>query len=144
MGMYTEIYVNVDFKEDTPEDVIKTIRAVCNGNYEHLDSENRPSRWGMLFGSGSYYTPNTEASELTYDYIGKQYSLLGKGDIKNYEEEIEQFFEFITPWVASYSNDIPYFMGYTRYEEWDMPRLVYKHEGKVNYLSTDIGGTLNG
>jgi hypothetical protein len=30
MGMYTEIYINVDLKPETPDEVINTLKAMCN------------------------------------------------------------------------------------------------------------------
>ena len=121
MGMYTEIYVNVDLKEDTPDEVINVIRDVCEGR----TSEGKPDRWCQLGYSMSYYTPNTSCSNLTLDKISGRYSLLLKGDIKNYEGEIEQFFDFIEPHV-----DDEEFMGYLRYEEDREPTLIYKGETK--------------
>jgi hypothetical protein len=123
MGMYTEIYVNVDLKKETPEDVINVLKAMCG--MEDSDEkvlEPYPDRWNGLFYSGSYYTPNTRCHSLTYDNISNQWSLLGKGDIKNYEQEIQQFFEWIIPHVEGYSGD---FIGYHRYEEQRVPTLVF-------------------
>ena len=122
MGMYTEIYVNVDFKEDTPPDFIKVIEAVVSGNTEGLDL---PGRWSCLFRNCSCYTPRTRTAKLTYDEIAKQYSLIGKGDIKNYQGEIEAFFDYITPWVEKDYDNEPMFIGYHRYEEDNEPTLVY-------------------
>jgi len=120
MGMYTEIYVNVNLKEDTPDDVIAVLKKMCNLDYV----DGHPARWGLLFNSGSYYTPNTSCAKLTYDKIGKQWSLLGKGDIKNYGSEIEEFFEWIKPHVEDPDPDGE-FIGYYRYEENREPTLVY-------------------
>lgn len=119
MGMYTEIYVNVDFNKDLPESVLNVLKAMCrwDGFEEHL--EGYPSRWGYLFNSGSYYTPNTSVANLTYDDISGEWSLLGKGDIKNYGGEIQEFFEFIKPYVDTN------FMGYMMYEESYEPTLMY-------------------
>lgn len=117
--MYTEIYVNVDLKEDTPDNVIGVLREMCG---EGLESGNFPDRWSRLFKNGSYYTPNTECARLTYDDISRQWSLLGKGDIKNYEGEIEMFFDWIRPYVDGMPGD---FIGYYRYEETTSPTLVY-------------------
>lgn len=122
MGMYTEIYVNVDLKENTPENIIEVLEAMCSGDPYAEALKDKPVRWGYLFNSGSYYTPNTACAKLTCDAISKQYSLLGKGDIKNYEGEIEAFFDFIKPWCE---ND---FIGYYRYEESREPTLVYSKD----------------
>ena len=119
--MYTEIYVNVDLKSDTPEDVIDVLRVMC-GDKEYPDDWGYPHRWSYLFNNGSYYTPNTSVAKLTFDNISGKFSLIGKGDIKNYNREIEKFFEFITPWVDGCGRT---FIGYHRYEENTDPELVF-------------------
>ena len=121
MGMYTEIYVNVDLREDTPKDVIETLKAMCAKDSESPLLADKPSRWSYMFNNGSYYTPNTECGLLTWDTIGNQWSLLAKGDIKNYEDEIEAFFEWLMPHVEGELGD---FIGYTRYEESEKPTLI--------------------
>jgi len=123
MGVYTEIYVNVDLKKDTPEEVIEVLSAMCFPDCLQNKLEGFPVRWAYLFGNGSYYTPNTSARYLRYDDISKQYSLLGKGDIKNYQGEIEEFFEWLMPYIDSSEGD---FIGYSRYEEDDVPTLYFK------------------
>ena len=119
MGMYTEIYVNADLKEETPDSVVEVLKAMCEFNRDAKCLADRPERWSRLFGNGSYYTPNTQCAKLTFDSIAKNYSLLGKGDIKDYGGEIEAFFEFIKPWCDGG------FIGYYRYEEDRAPTLVY-------------------
>lgn len=119
MGMYTEVFVNTDLKPNTPKQVIDVLRAMC-----HLDDsaeclDGKPQRWPYMFNNGSYYTPLTQCASLTYDEIAGHWSIIAKGDIKNYEDEIEQFFEFIKPWCSTE------FIGYMRYEEDREPTLVY-------------------
>lgn len=121
MGMYTEIFINVDLKKETPNHVIDTCKAICESDYQSEHLKNKPDRWSCLFGNGSYYTPSTSCAKLTFDDISGQYSLIGKGDIKNYEHEIQEFFEFIKPWSDSE------FMGYMRYEEDREPILIYSN-----------------
>jgi hypothetical protein len=118
MGMYTEIYVNVDLKEDTPKHIVDVLRLICDG----YTPDGFPSRTCCLFSNCSYYTPRTHVNHLTYDEIGRQWSLLGKGDLKNYENEIEYFFTWLTPWVEGEPGD---FIGYHRYEEAQEPTLVF-------------------
>jgi len=129
MGMYTEIYVNVDLKKDTPKDIISVLQKICS--FESL-GEEYPYRWSYLFGDGSYYTPNTQVASVTYDSFSKRWSLLGKGDIKNYGGEIEKFFRWIAPYVDNEFEDV--FMGYWRYEEDVLPTLVLlKEDGTLEY-----------
>ena len=126
--MYTEIYINVDLKKDTPDDVIKVLEAICG--MEDSDPkvlETYPERWDGLFYSGSYYTPNTYCHSLTFDEITQKWSLLGKGDIKNYSGDIEKFFEWIIPYVDGYPGD---FIGYSRYEEDSQPTLIFLPESE--------------
>jgi hypothetical protein len=121
VGMYTEIYVNVDLKPETPERVLAVLRAMC-GDEDKSSLGDKPERWNRLFNDGSYYTPRTSCGILKYDKFLKAWSLLGKGDIKNYENEIEQFFEWIKPWVDGEPGE---FIGYKRYEENLEPTLVF-------------------
>jgi len=124
--MYTEIYVNVELKRGTPEEVIHVLKVMCgklDPEAEKEALEGYPDRWCMLFSDCSYYTPRTYCKYLEWDTISKQWSLLGKGDIKNYGREIEAFFEWISPHVDGRDGD---FIGYQRYEESQMPLLFFK------------------
>lgn len=125
MGMYTEIYVNVDLKRDTPAEVILVLKAMCRKLEPEVSErvlESYPHRWHLLFNNGSYYTPFTHCQYLEYDEITKQWSLLGKGDIKNYGGEIQEFFNWIMPHVDGIEGD---FIGYHRYEESQEPVLHF-------------------
>jgi len=124
MGMYTEIYINVDLKKDTPDDVIKVLKAMCDQECKEV-LVDYPYKWICLFSNMSYYTPSTNCRFLEFDNISNQWSLLGKGDIKNYGNEIEEFFEWIVPYVDGYSGD---FIGYSRYEEDQKPTLMFLPE----------------
>jgi hypothetical protein len=118
MGMYTEIYVNVDLKEETPRPIITTLNEIIEGD----TPDGFPDRTGCLFCNMSYYTPFTRVANLTYDEIRRGWSLLGKGDLKNYSGEIEFFFDWLMPWVDGSPGD---FVGYYRYEEDQAPTLVF-------------------
>lgn len=128
MGMYTEIFVNVDLKEDTPQEVISILGAMCFGRVIGAPTvipedsfEHCPDRWALLFNDGSHYTPRTSCAELRFCETAKAWSLLGKGDIKNYNHEIEEFFEWIMPYVEGNEGD---FIGYYRHENCQLPTLV--------------------
>ena len=125
MGMYTEIYVNVDLKEETPKEIIDTLKQLC----ANVQPDSFPERSWLLFNNGSYYTPRTYARSLTYDTISRQWSFLGKGDLKNYSKEVEHFFDWLMPWVDGRPGD---FVGYHRYEEDQKPTLVFIPEENNN------------
>jgi len=124
MGMYTEIYINVDLKKDTPDDVIGVLKAMCDQECNEV-LVDYPYKWICLFSNMSYYTPSTNCRFLEFDTISNKWSLLGKGDIKNYGNEIEEFFEWIMPYVDGYPGD---FIGYSRYEEDQKPTLIFLPE----------------
>lgn len=122
MGMYTEIYVNVNLKSDTPEEVIGVLEAICLGQNDGL-LKDYPDRWKCLFSDMSFYTPSTSCAKMKYQ-MGF-WSLLGKGDIKNYDNEIEKFFEYIMSYVDASEGE---FIGYKRYEEAQVPTLIFKEK----------------
>jgi len=124
MGMYTEIFVNVDLKKGVPEDVLGTLRVMTGEGAFDEENWEYPSLWTMLFSDCSYYTPRTSCAELKWDEIAGCHSLIGKGDIKNYGGEIQAFFEWIAPHVAAYKDERT-FIGYMRYEEAEVPTLVF-------------------
>ena len=127
MEVYTEIYVSADLKKETPKEVIDVLSAMCEKSRGSECLRGKPVRWGYLFNNGSHYLPLTECGKPTKTECGKlrndsnagQYSLLAKGDIKNYGGEIEKFFDFIKPWCEGE------FIGYYRHEESREPTLVY-------------------
>ena len=118
MGMYTEIYVNVDLKKETPQEIIDTLGQLC----ANVQPDGFPKRSGALFSNGSYYTPFTFVRSLTYDTNLSRWSFLGKGDLKNYSGEVEHFFDWLMPWVDGSPGD---FVGYRRYELDQKPTLVF-------------------
>jgi hypothetical protein len=130
MGMYTEIYINVDLKEETSDDVIQVLKAMCRMLPDQECDEvlvDYPQRWRCLFSNMSYYTPSTSCRFLQFDKITNRWSLLGKGDIKNYSGEIEKFFEWIMPHIDGCPGD---FIGYSRYEEDLQPTLLFLPDGE--------------
>lgn len=124
MGHYTEVYVNTDLIEDLPDDVLAVLTAVVEGDGDKLESLGKPRDWALLFGNGSYYTPNTRVAKLTYDDIAEQWSIIGKGDLKDLDY-IAPFFEWLKPYTDDKSAGT--FIGYHRYEDCALPTLVFKH-----------------
>lgn len=123
MGMYTEIFVNCDLKTETPQEVIDVLRAICGSDLSSPVLEGLPDRWALLFGNGSFSVPLTCCGSVTFSDIAGHWSLIGKGDIKNYNDEIENFFKWLMPWIDAEEGA---FIGYWRYEEDLMPTLVVK------------------
>lgn len=134
MGMYTELVVGIQLKQDAPEDVVETLKYMA-GDIEYLatvpiHSLFQTSRWKHMFRSSSYYFDGDTRSTMRYDDISKAYHLTIRCDLKNYDSEIEEFLDWIAPYSCTEG-----FVGYYRYEEAENPTLVYFDEGAVRYSS---------
>ena len=124
MGMHTEIFVNIEMERKPPEDIYLLLKALSDGDYDNPLFENYPNRFKWLFSSGSFYFPSTAVCRLSsfqnLDMDDEPWYFIGKGNIKNYNGEIQEFFKLIEPYAYD-----P-FIGYYRYEEDDKPTIVMK------------------
>lgn len=126
MGMYTELNIGVNLVSSTPDYVIDIIKYMLNpeSEYDEIKLPDHPlfktARWRYMLLSDSYYFGGTTNSCMEYDGIFKQHELNVRSNLKNYESEIELFLNFIQPYI-----DFHGFIGYMRYEEFDIPTLIY-------------------
>ena len=82
-------------------------------------------RWHYMLRSWSYYHIPYEIKLLEYN--DENYYLVVRSDFKNYDGEIEKFFDWITPHVEKDGDKT--FIGYSLYEEYDdEPKLYYVEE----------------
>lgn len=130
MGMYTELHFNAELRKDTPSEVIELLRWMARTG---TDLKRRPEtpehpffacpRWPVLFTMDSYYFDADTHSTLRYDDIAERYYLCVRSNLKNYDDEIEKFIDWIDLWLAKEPGD---FLGFYRYEETEHPTLIYK------------------
>jgi len=130
MGMYTEIYVKLSLKEDTPPQVIEILKymmamdaEIPNGKLPEHKLFTK-SRWEFMLRCSSYYHIPSSVGKFWYDDIARQWFLVNRSDLKNYESEIEAFFDWIYPY-AEQDHD-KQFLGYELYEEECEPTFYYK------------------
>ena len=126
MGMYTELHFNSELKQDTPESVIKILEFMLGNGEEPAELPNHElfdtTRWrGMLKGDSYYFDADTH-STLRFDDISKSYYLCVRCNVKNYDDEIEKFIDWVMPNLDKYDGD---FLGFSRYEETEEPTLIY-------------------
>jgi quinol monooxygenase YgiN len=57
--------------------------------------------------------------------MGPAYYVSFRANLKNYDDEIDKFFDWVAPHVRD-SGAEKTFLGYSQYEENDEPRLYYK------------------
>jgi hypothetical protein len=129
MGMYTELVMAIELKNDTPHDVLSIVNYMCEGDEEIINDVEIPdhalfktSRWDFMLRSDSYYFDGTTNSFLNVDYLypdKPSYYLNIRCNLKNYDDEIEKFID----WITLYS-DTKGFIGYKRYETEEEPTLI--------------------
>jgi len=122
--MYTEIYVNAVVKDD-PE-LISVIRYMLG---QDVDTPKLPDhalfqteRWGYMLTCSSYYFTPKSVGILEQDEITGKWSLISVSSFKNYDGEVERFFDWIAPHVDHAGRTM---IGYSRYEEGDEPTIYY-------------------
>jgi len=131
MGMYTEIYTRIELKEDTPESVIQVLKFML-GEIEDMPALPdhalfKTPRWDFMLRCHSFYHIPFSNQTLKYSDIGENYYLFGRSDLKNYDEEIEKFFDWIHPYCEHGG-----MIGYSLYEEDTKPTLYFIDEnGKI-------------
>jgi len=125
MGMYTEFVMTARIK-DVPE-VVAVLKYMAGQSDEKPALPDHPlflaPRWDMLFRCSSYYFVPLSVAKFEYDDIGKYWCLISYASIKNYDQEIEKFIDWIKPYV---DNDDTMF-GYSRYEEMREPTIYYSN-----------------
>lgn len=126
MGMYTEIHFNSELKPNLPQNVVDVLQYMIDQN------KNEPAlpdheffkceRWTILFTCDSYYFDADTYSTLRFDDISNAYYLCVRANLKNYDNEIQKFIDWIMPYLAKYEGE---FLGFYRYEESEQPTLIY-------------------
>lgn len=126
--MYTELYLQVALKKDTPPAVIATL------NFMLGNTEEEPATWDIPMGlerfmlqCSSFYHYPFAHSHLDYIDYSNGYYLFVRCDFKNYNKELERFLDFLCPYVEKDSHG---YQGHHRYEECDYPsRITFTGHG---------------
>ena len=71
----------------------------------------------------SYYFSADTNSTLRFDDISNAYYLCIRTNLKNYDNEITEFIDWIKPYLNKLDGD---FLGFSRYEETEIPNLIYQ------------------
>lgn len=127
MGMYTELYLRCELRQETPKDVISLLREMVMGDHEVPDTTpfgdgRRP--W-MLRSCSHYHFPFAKSSMDYIDLFDSWY-LFVRCDLKNYDDEIGDFLRWVAPYINAYEGD---YLGHTRYEEDRVPEHLIYGEG---------------
>jgi len=135
MGMYTEIVVKIEInKVNVGEQAFSILEAMFNPNscidLDELELPNhsffRCDRWQLIGNSSSFY----HHPHVVGDWYYPRYETLSndtdiyifsRSDLKNYNSEIEQFFDWLDCLMLNNSNGD--FIGYSLYEEETTPTI---------------------
>lgn len=134
MGMYTELVIKAKITEYLPDDVWMILDYLFNPKTEveiydehmQLKSDVKlpdhpffdSSRWEMIGSCNSYYHIPESQSFFADGY------LFSRSDLKNYGGEIENFINWITPYLDEPDGK---FIGWKWYEEYHEPTFIYKN-----------------
>ena len=131
MGMYTELIFGAELKKETPEQVINALKYIVGELEDKPDDFPLPrGRCEYVLRSSSYYFGvNKPAYKLWFDEISKSWRISSRSNIKNYENEIEMFLEWIRPYIESGSGAKNMY-AITIYEEDFEPTIYYLHPDK--------------
>lgn len=140
MGMYTRFVLNVALRKETPDQVIKIIQQMLWDDQipaaEGLeDPIFKTDRAAWMLQCSSYYHDNIRNSKFEFDEISSQWKLSTVSDLKNYENEIKLFCDWIAPYVETKD-----FAGYSRYEESEIPTLLWFEDGHACWYTPNIPG----
>lgn len=107
--MYTELIFGATLKENTPEDVIDTLRYMWGLTTEKPDNYpwDEDSRLNYLVDCSSYYFGvSTPVKLMCFDKITSKWVLSSRSNIKNYNGEIDTFLNWIEPYIDSGSGSM--------------------------------------
>ncbi|HAZ2983855.1 TPA: hypothetical protein J0587_004682 [Salmonella enterica subsp. enterica serovar Kentucky] len=125
MGMYTELVLKCQIKEDAPADVKSVIAYMFCGEDAPKKLPDHPffglTRWNSIGSCSSFYHhPEVVNSCPKFDYTDSQY-IFSRSDIKNYDGEIESFIDWLKPYVDAPEGQC---IGWSWYEEGQQPTLI--------------------
>ena len=136
MGMYTELIFGAALKESTPDNVINIIKKMVDRNL-NIDVElpNHVffnTKWGSsIMRMTSYYFPGTHSPTFWKDDISKLWYLHFRSNIKNYDNEIDKFLDWIKPYIIKGSGRRNFYAIVT-YEESEIPTIYYLNEDEYD------------
>lgn len=126
MGMYTELHLNCELKKDVSTEALNILQHMLDNAESIGELPDHPlfrtERWNWMLRSDSYYFQADTHSTLRWDDISNQYYLCIRCNLKNYDNEINLFVDWITPYIDAIDGD---FLGFQRYENDDDPTLLY-------------------
>ncbi len=124
MGDYTELILGCDLYQDTPAWVIDNLKSMCG-------EKNDPDRLPDFFAGdpeyfsflGFSYFP--VSNSRFYECSNGSYSISARCSIKNYDQKIEKFLDWLRPYIKSGSGERDMYAIVT--QESDEPVIYFRY-----------------
>lgn len=127
MGMYTELIFGASLKKDTPDEVIETLQILC-GIKDVPENFDYPKR-NPFYAQSYYFGVSSSIPFMYFDDTCKTWIVSTRGNVKNYDNDIEYFLEWIKPHIESGSG-IRDMYAIVTYEEASEPTIYYLYDKK--------------
>jgi len=151
MGHYTELHFNAEIRKDAPKRVTDTLSILVRGDFGSYREEGkwmchddlridvdhpffRLSRSTTMLTCDSCYFSSESYSTFKFDKYAKAWILCVRCNLKNYNDEIELFLDWVLPYVESEPGNM---LGFFRYEYDPVPTLIYKTLEPENGVTCD-------
>ncbi len=129
MGFYTELYLDCEIDSSLLNDTEKEIvDYFFNFDVDRDTPTILPNhqffkcpRWSMIGRGGSAYFDENVSKSLTKN--NNIWSIVSRSDFKNYDDEIELFLDWFTPFIIK--KEEPYCVGHQQGEDDEEPTLIY-------------------
>lgn len=131
MGMYTELVLKCEVSGDAPEIVKNVVRHLFSGGErpEQIPEHEffKCHRWSSIgSGSSAYHFPEAISNLFKYDWDESLY-IFSRSDLKNYDDEIAKFVDWITPHLVAHGETC---IGWSWYEDDEKPTLIMINNGE--------------
>lgn len=127
MVMYTQLVLGVDLVKDVPEEVVRILKYMCGQKEDQFETlPDHPlfkcKGWSYILNyTSSYFQGNTDSKVYYHNYYGENYySLNVRCNFKNYEDELEHFLNWLSPYVKTTDKVI----GYSLHETERLPTWI--------------------
>lgn len=126
MGDYTQLRLQCDIKKECKE-VISILNSMIEYDYDNIPScelTSHPvftdSRFGLIFHCTSAYFDNECSTTFENLHLDTVF------DLKNYNNTIQKFLNWLAPYIESEGQ-----IGEYMYEYWDKPQPIIKKDNVV-------------
>lgn len=131
MGMYTELVLKCEVSGDSPDIVKNVVRHLFGGGDrpEQIPEHEffKCHRWSSIgSGSSAYHLPEAISNVFKYDWDESLY-VFSRSDLKNYDDEIAKFVDWITPHLVAHGETC---IGWSWYEDDEKPTLIVINKGE--------------